>query len=200
MTYLRILDPPRTPGHVPAVPAPPPARQGLLAGALGWVWSRRWIGLGIAVAVAGILGVILGLTMPRGPLTTPQALTALLFSLLVGGAAGVMSRSRWAMLLAPAVFIMMFELVRVGTDGPTVDAINLSNIYGVIAFVVGRGFTGLLTVLPMVVGAAYGAALARRLGRSIDPSRVVQSTHRFWRATRRVAAAVIALAVITLTV
>jgi hypothetical protein len=81
------------------------------------VWSHRWIGLGITVAVTGVFGVILGLTMPRGPLTTPQALTALLSSLLVGGAAGAASRSRWAMLLAPVTFMVVVELVRVGTDG-----------------------------------------------------------------------------------
>jgi pimeloyl-ACP methyl ester carboxylesterase len=164
------------------------------------VWSHRWIGLGITVAVTGVFGVILGLTMPRGPLTTPQALTALLSSLLVGGAAGAASRSRWAMLLAPVTFMVVVELVRVGTDGPTVDGINLSNVYGVIAFVVGRGFTGLLTVLPMMVGAVYGAALARRLGRTIDPIRVGPSSRRFWRGTGRAAAAVTAFAVIALAV
>jgi hypothetical protein len=86
-------------------------------------------------------------------MTTAQALIAMLFSLLVGGVAGLLMRSRWAMLLGPAVFTVVFELVRVGTDGPTVDPINWSNIYGVLAFVVGRGLTGLLTVLPMVIGA-----------------------------------------------
>ena len=201
MSDSRILDPPQIPGHVPAILGPPPASlTGRLARALWLVWSRRWIGIGIAVAVAGTFGAILGITMPRGPLTTPQSLIALMSSLLVGGTAGFVMRSRWAMLLAPAVFMVVYELGRAGTDGPTVDAINLSNVYGVIAFVVGRGFTGLLTVLPMLVGAVYGAALARRLGRSIDPTRVGQSTHRFWRGTRRVAAAVTALVVIALAV
>ena len=158
MTDSRILDPSRTPGNGPAIPAPSTASpRGRLARALGQVWSRGWIGIGMAVGVAGIWGVSLGFTMPRGPMTTSQALIAMLTSLLVGGAVGVVLRSRWAMLLAPAVFMVVFELTRVGTGGPTVDAINLTNIYGVIAFVVGRGFTGLLTVLPMLVGAVYGA-------------------------------------------
>ena len=94
----------------------------------------------------------------------------------------------------------MFELARVGTDGPTVDAINFSNIYGVIAFVVGRGFTGMLTVLPMLVGAVYGAALARRMGTATDPTMADSSSHRFWPISRRVAAAVTALAVTALAV
>ena len=49
-------------------------------------------------------------------------------------------------------------------DGPTVDAPHLST-YGVFAFVVGRGFHALLSLLPMALGAAWGAfALARRGG------------------------------------
>src|SRR5690606_15698964 len=35
--------------------------------------------------------------------------------------------------------------------------------YGLIALVVGRGVHGVLALLPMVVGVAYGALLARRL-------------------------------------
>jgi len=200
MSDSKILDPPHTSGPVPLPGRPPASLTGRMARALGPVWSRHWIGMGIAVGVAGTFGVILGITMPRGPLTTPQALFALLGSLLVGGAAGVVSRSRWPMLLAPAIFIALFELVRVSTDGPTVDAINLTNIYGVIAFMVGRGFTGLLTVLPMLVGAVYGAALARRLARTTKSAPVGPSSHPFWRGTRRVAAAVTALVVVALAV
>ena len=164
---------------------------------LASVWARRWFGVAVAATLASLLGVILGITMPRGPVTTPQALIAMLVSLLVGGMAGLLMRSRWAMLLAPAVFMIVFELVRVGTDGPTVDAIKLSNTYGIIAFVVGRGFTGLLTLLPMVIGAVYGAAVARRISR--PPNQTV-APHRVWRGTRRVAAAVTAVAVIALAV
>lgn len=198
MSDSRILDPPPTPVRVPTIPGPPPASlTGRLARALGPMWLRRWIGIGISVAVAGGFGVILGITMPRGPLTTLQALIALLSSLLVGGTAGLLLRSRWAMLLTPAVFMLVFELVRAGTDGPTVDAINLTNIYGVIALVVGRGFTGLLTVLPMLIGAVYGAALARRVGGSINTP-PGSSSHRIWRITRRIVAGVTALSVLAL--
>ena len=41
-------------------------------------------------------------------------------------------------------------------DGPTVDAPHLST-YGVFAFVVGRGFHALLSLLSMALGAAWGA-------------------------------------------
>ena len=159
--------------------------------------QRHWVGAAVAATGAGILGVILGLTMPRGPVTTAQALIAMLVSLLVGGIAGLVMRSRWAILLTPAVFVVVYELVRVGTDGPTVDAINLSNTYGIIAFVVGRGLTGLLTLLPMLIGAVYGAAVARRISR--PPNQTV-APQRVWRGTRRVVAAVTAVALIALAV
>ena len=66
MSDSRILDPPQTPGPVPTPDPQPAPGTGRLARGLGLVWSRRWIGIVIAVAVAGTFGVILGLTMPRG--------------------------------------------------------------------------------------------------------------------------------------
>jgi pimeloyl-ACP methyl ester carboxylesterase len=67
------------------------------------------------------------------------------------------------MLTAPAGFALVFELTRLGTDGPTVDGVHLST-YGVLAFVVGRGFHAVIALLPLLLGAAVGAASARRLG------------------------------------
>jgi len=197
MSDSGTLNPPRPPSPDQTMPAPPsPSAAGPLARVLAPVWSRRWTGVAVVVGLGGILGVILAVTMPRGPMTTSQALIAMLTSLLVGGTAGLVMRSRWAIVLAPAVLMVVFELVRVGTDGPTVDAINFTNIYGVIAFVVGRGFTGLLTVLPMLVGAVYGAALARRVGRTTNPTPAGPSSHRFGAITRQMVAAVTALAVL----
>jgi pimeloyl-ACP methyl ester carboxylesterase len=63
------------------------------------------------------------------------------------------------------VFAATFEIVRAGTPGPTVDGIHLGSTYGIIAFVVGRFFTYLLALLPMLVGGALGVALAARLRR-----------------------------------
>ena len=123
---------------------------------------RRWG----AALVPVTWGVIAGLTTPRGPLTPAQALISVGVSLLVGGVAGRWSRSRWAMLVAPALFVIAVEIVRTGAVGPTVDAPHASML-GAVALAAGRGVQGLLTVLPMVVGAAYGAGPARRgrLGR-----------------------------------
>lgn len=62
----------------------------------------------------------------------------------------------------------MFELTRATTVGALVDEIHLSE-YGLVAFVNGRRFHGLLTLLPMVLGAVLGAAVARRSDRGASP-------------------------------
>jgi proline iminopeptidase len=76
--------------------------------------------------------------------------------------------SRWSMLVTPAVFVVVFELARLGVEGPTVDGIHLASTYGIIAFVLGRLVHGLLILAPMILGTIYGVWLAARLGR--DPS------------------------------
>jgi proline iminopeptidase len=112
------------------------------------------------VAVLG-WGVVAGWWTPRGPVTTTDALSSILLSLGVGFLAGALTRSRWAMLLAPVLFAATVELVRIGFAGPTVDAPHESAL-GVLALLVGRGVHGLLALLPLFVGAAYGAGFARR--------------------------------------
>ena len=68
------------------------------------------------------------------------------------------------MLITPVVFMIAFELARSGISGPTVDAIHLSSTYGIIAFIVGRLFHGLLDLVPMIVGTRFGVVLASWLG------------------------------------
>ena len=89
--------------------------------------------------------------------------------------AGFVLRSRWAMLVAPATFAAVFELWWLGIDGPTVDGFRFDSSYGVLAIVLGRGFFGLIAFLPMLVGTALGAALARRVS-GTEPRRTG-----FWR-------------------
>ena len=128
--------------------------------ALAW---RDWrIRAGFAVACAAGWGLLAGLWTPRGPLTTAQALSAMAISLVLGVTAGVVMRSRWALLVAPVVFVVIFELTRMGTTGPLVDGIHVSE-YGLIAFVTGRVFHGLLVLVSMLLGAALGAGAGRRL-------------------------------------
>jgi proline iminopeptidase len=138
---------------------PPPAEQDR-------AWRDRRARLAAAIIVAAGWGLLAGWWTPRGPITTVQALTAIGISLVVGAFGGWWTRSRWAMLLTPVIFAAVFELTRVGTDGPLVDDIRLSGTFGILAFVLGRGLHAVLALLPMLLGAALGAGLARRRQKS----------------------------------
>lgn len=128
--------------------------------------GARIVTAGLAPVAAGVLA---GWLIPRGPVTTAEALIAVLCALAAGLATGWLMRTRWAMLLAPAAFVPVFELARMRVDGPTVDGLRLDGLYGVLALVAGRGVDGLLMVLPLVVGSSYGAALVRRRRQRADP-------------------------------
>ncbi len=130
---------------------------------------HRGAAAAISVLLAAAYGVILGITLPRGPVTTGQALTTMVLCVLVGLVAAFVIGSRWALLSAPLVFAAAFELVRVGASGPTVDGVRLTSTYGVMAFVVGRGFLALLTLAPMVLGAVLGAGAARAANAASKP-------------------------------
>ncbi|MGB2572066.1 alpha/beta fold hydrolase [Micromonospora citrea] len=111
-----------------------------------------------------VWGLVVGWWTPRGPGGNHDAVVSVLASLAAGLLAGWLGRSRWAMLAAPVLFALAVELVRMPLRGPTVDAPHLSG-FGVAALLLGRGLHGLLTLLPLLVGAAYGAGLARRAAR-----------------------------------
>jgi proline iminopeptidase len=143
-----------------ARPAPRP--PGLGPRLLRTVWSDSRLRWGAALTTAAAYGVVAGLWTPRGPIATTEALAAMVLGALTGTAVGVLLRSRWALLVAPAAFVAVFELVRIGASGPTVDGIHLGSTYGIIALAVGRGGHAVLTLAPMVLGASLGAALARR--------------------------------------
>lgn len=137
-----------SPNRSIASASPPRSQLLLAAGALtGWGLLAAW-------------------WTPRGPVTTAQALTAMAVGLLLGGVAGLVLRSRWAMLLAPVFFVIVFELARLGTVGLTAGGPHAST-YGAIGLVVGRGIHGLLALTPMVLGASLGAAAARHRGSSM---------------------------------
>jgi pimeloyl-ACP methyl ester carboxylesterase len=157
-------------------------------------WNDRRIGLGVVAATAALYGLFAGWWTPRGPITTSEALTTIVLSLLVGALAGLVSRSRWAMLLAPVMFVAMFELVRVIVVGPTVDAIHPGSFYGLVALAVGRGFHGLVALLPMAYGAALGAAIARRM----SGATVARVRRRFGTYARRSASVLVAVGLVAL--
>ena len=160
------------------------------------VMADRRLAWGLALLAAVAYGLLAGWWTPRGPMSTFEGLTAMGLGLLVGLFAGLLLRTRWAMLVAPLTFAVVFELARLRVSGPTVDGIHLGSTYGVIAFAVGRGVHGLLALLPMVLGASLGAALARRALSTGRPRRGFLSGVGLW--ARRGVAVTSALALVAL--
>ena len=160
------------------------------------VAGSQALALAYAVAIPAVWGLVAAAWTPRGPLTTSTALSSILVSLVVGLMAGFLMRSRWAMLVAPVTFAAVFELARMSVDGPMVDGIHLT-MYGAIALVTGRAFHALLSLLPLVLGAAVGAGVAR--SRLPDPRARSGGTSRRWTAALgRTGAAVTAVALLAL--
>jgi len=127
-------------------------------------WSDWRIGLVAAFALATGFALISAWLTPRGPITTSEALISMGAALVIGISAGLVLGNRWSILVTPVVFPVVLELARLGVEGPTVDAINLSGLYGSIAFILGRVFHGLLVLAPLALGSVYGVWLAGRLG------------------------------------
>jgi len=166
----------------PPATAAPPGRTWFALG-LDRLW-RYWIAAVLtAVAVTAAAAVAMALAMPRGPITEGQLVAAMLGCAAVGVFAGLVLRSRWAMLLAPAVYTAAFELARLDTVGPSVDRPRLGLTVGVIVLVLGRGFAAVVMLVPMVVGASYGAGLARRLRPGSRPTRPRRRVARYARQT-----------------
>jgi proline iminopeptidase len=130
------------------------------------LWSDWRIGLLAVAGIAAGAALFCGWLIPRGPITTPQALASIAGGLLIGVAAGLILGSRWSLIVAPLGFVVVYELVRLGVSGPTVDAIQLGSLYGAIAFVVGRFMHGIFFLAPMMLGAIYGIWLAACLGKA----------------------------------
>lgn len=165
---------------------------------LAWAWRDRLNGAALAVSVAALAALAMTLVMPRGPVTTGQALAAMAVGLGVGLSAGFLLRSRWAAPAALPAFALVFELRWIGPDGPTVDAPTLDSAYGILALLLGRGFFALVGLLPMLLGVSLGAAAARRLrGSAAAPSR---ASTRVWLYVRRASTAVVAVGLIALAV
>ena len=143
-----------------------------------------------ALGIPFLAGLGLAAAMPRGPVTTAGAYGALALGVAAGAAAGFALRSRWAALVAPLALVAVFEAGRLGADGPTVEAPSFDTSYGVLAFLLGRGFFALVVLVPAAVAAAYGAALARRLGGG--------KSHGGWAVSRRIALLVPAAGVVVL--
>jgi len=155
------------------------------------IWEHRWAGAAVTAGIAALAGLLVALTMPHGPATAPQALVVMALGLLVGLAAGLAMHSRWALLVAPLAYVIAVELAHRGVAGPTVGAIRLDGTFGILALILGRGFHGLVGLLPMLIAAEFGVRLARAL--SDQPA----WPHSFigWLPAALAAAALIALAI-----
>lgn len=119
-----------------------------------------------AVGLIVLAAALAGWLLPRGPVTTAQGLVCLAVLVVVGFGAGWLLRTRWVVLIAPVAFMVVFEVARMRVEGPTVDGISVSGLYGIIALIGGRGIDALLLLLPLVVGCAWGLMMARRSERS----------------------------------
>lgn len=155
------------------------------------LWSDWRMSLAVAIVAAGAAGWVNAWLMPRGPVTSSQALLAMGIALGVGVVAGLVMGSRWSILVAPVIFMAVFEFARSGTDGPTVDGLHLNSTYGILAFVLGRGVQGVLVLAPMMLGTVYGIWIASRLGHATAP----RTSTVGWVFTGLLTAALMALAI-----
>jgi proline iminopeptidase len=178
-------------------PGATPSASARLRAALGPMWRARRIAVAVVAATAGGYGLLAAWWTPRGPVTTSQAVAAIGISVIVGILTGLVLRSRWALLLGPAAFMTIFELARMGTAGPMVDGIHLGSTYGFVAFALGRGLHAVLALAPLVLGAALGAAAARRLDGDV-PGRGGWSKSGLW--MRRTGIALLGVGLLALTV
>jgi proline iminopeptidase len=117
-----------------------------------------------AVASAGTYAFLAAWALPRGPLTTAQAVVLLLGALTVGVGLGVVVRRRWVWAVGPALFVLAYELRWLGVDGPMFDRPPMDSVLALLALGLGRGWLGVLVILPLLVGVAHGSGIGRRLG------------------------------------
>lgn len=115
-----------------------------------------------AVGLAALAGLVTALLVPLGPTTTVQGLAVMLTGLLIGLVGGRAVGSGWVVVPLFVAHVAAVEVGRWAVALPTVDGIRVDSVYGVLAFLAGRGVHGLLLVPPMVLGALVGADLARR--------------------------------------
>jgi len=127
-----------------------------------YLHKKGYIRMLIAITITSAMGFLFAKYAPRGPITTSQVLVSIAGGLVIGIICGFIAQNRWIKLAAPIFFWAVFEISRFGTWGPTVDIINLSSMYGMIAFVLGRLIPFLLVAFPMMVGVRYGLWLAVR--------------------------------------
>jgi len=131
-----------------------------------YVRSTRFLRLAVILTLIIGTGVVGAFLTPRGPVTTVQAIVWMAVAGIVGFGVGVLTKSRWSVIVTPIIFIIAFELSRIGVDGPTVDLVRPGSTYGIIAFIVGRFIPGLIVILPLALGVVFGGWLGSRYYRN----------------------------------
>lgn len=126
-----------------------------------------------AVLISLGAGWFSGAVLPLGPTSAVQAIALMLGGAATGALAGLGLRSRWAMPLAPAAYLMALEATRGTGLVPSVGEVRLDSSFGVLAFLLGRVIPVGLAVLPMVFGADWAVAHLRRGGRGRPPARQI---------------------------
>lgn len=110
---------------------------------------------------------------PLGPATGVQAVAVMVGGAVIGVLAGLGLRSRWAMVLAPGAYLAALEIARGATGVRSLGDVGFDSGYGILAFVLGRVVPAALAVLPMILGADWGAGYVRRGGRGRTPFRIL---------------------------
>jgi pimeloyl-ACP methyl ester carboxylesterase len=131
------------------------------------VWHDPRSTIVLTTGIAMLAGAIIIRTLPHGPTTATQTLIIMGIDLVIGLFAGWVTHSRWAVLLTPLAHIIGMELLRQSAGEPSVGALRFDNTFGILAFILGRGFYALIGLLPMVFGASLGAMMTRPAIRSI---------------------------------
>lgn len=126
-----------------------------------------------AILISLGAGWLSGAVLPLGPTSSVQAVALMLGGAATGALAGLGMRSRWAMLLAPAAYLVALEATRGVGLVPSVGEVRLDSSYGALAFLLGRVIPAGLAVLPMVLGADWGADHVRRGCQGRPPARLI---------------------------
>ena len=121
---------------------------------------------GIAIAV----GWLSSLAMPRGPVSTGDALVTIAIGLLVGVAAAFIRPTRWMLIAVLIGLVVGIEVGRLDIVAASL-AIRFDTPYGVIAFAVTRGVHAILLIPATALGVLLGIATAQRLSRATSVSR-----------------------------
>lgn len=111
----------------------------------------------LAVLLGAAFAAIWALIEPRGPVTGGQAVALMGSALALGWLAGRVTGSRLAALIVPLAHVAGFELIRSSCSLPTAGGSPSATTFGLVAFALGRVVPWLLAVVPMAVGAGWGA-------------------------------------------